>query len=142
MAKGTILKWLHRGWDTFLDPEKRKRVDDSRNAKEKTAFSLHAHAKKLQCDPDDLRLARLAVYRKYAERALEDAVLVDSERNSLAWAAKALDLSEPERAEIDSDVGRTAFGHALAAAVAAVTIAAQPEYSVSHNQLALALPRF
>lgn len=123
MAKGAILKWLHRGWDTFLDPEKRQRVDEiaaylrSRIAKEKNAFSLRAHADKLQCDPDDLRLARLAVYRKYAERAPDDAILVDSERNSLAWAAKALDLSDTERGQIDSDVGRTAFGHALAAAV-------------------------
>ena len=118
-----VLKWLQKGWDSFLDPAKQKRVNEiaeylrRRIAKEKKAFTLKSAIQRRDFDPDDLRLARLSVYCTYVERALDDAHLNSSERASLDWVANAIGLSTQERCEIDRETGRKVFGRVLATAV-------------------------
>jgi hypothetical protein len=123
MAGGTVLKWLKVGWESFLDPEKKQRVEELSDhlrrqiAKQKRAFDLEAAVRGLEFDPDDLRLSREMAYRTYVERALDDAQLTENERSSLEWVAQALRLTEKERSAIDRETGRRAFGEALAVAV-------------------------
>ena len=123
MPAGTVRKWLQRGWETFLDPEKQARVDQlSRHlrasiSKKKKKFSLEVAVRDLEFDPDDLRLARESAYRTYVDRALDDAHLTESEQGSLEWVADALHITKKEKGRIHAEAGRKAFGLALAAAV-------------------------
>lgn len=123
MAEGKVLKWLQRRWDSFIDPEQQERVTQlatylrQRIAKEKTSFSLQAAIDGNGFAPEDVELARLAVYRKYVERALEDATLTESEHKSLDWVAAAFQLTATERLNVNREVGRDTFERALAHAI-------------------------
>lgn len=122
MAKATVLKWFQRGWESFLDPERKSRVNEISSllrreiGNRKSKFSLHALTNELGIDPDDLRLACKSAYRAYLQRALEDNLLTDAERRSLNWVADALQLSPEERREVDTEVTHMAFGRALLSA--------------------------
>ncbi len=126
MAK-PITRWFKQAWQTFVDPERDKRVDKLKLllgrelARRKREFALDVAVRDLganEADPKDIEDACEAVYDEYLRKAWSDFELTEKEELTLKWMSSALRISSKHRDRVHDELGADVFLQMVSAAIA------------------------